>query len=180
MSCNSRHQSTPIPLPRPRLASATNSLNSLVDIEPFRLPDFWYSNVRGYFQTAEILFDHANVSDEVTEYAKLLDSLQKNHAVFPKITDIVQNIPNDRPYSSLKAFLSKKYSSTTSDSVSALLHTRRRGDHSVLDYFQRLNSFAPAIIDLVFSVFTSNFVILSYKISLLKNRFVTLFFIRFS
>ena len=34
--------------------------------------------------------------------------------------------------------------------------------------------------DLGFSVFTSNFFKLSYKISLLKNRFVTLFFIRFS
>ena len=30
-SCNSRHQSTPIPLLRQRLASATSSLNSLVD-----------------------------------------------------------------------------------------------------------------------------------------------------
>ena len=37
-----------------------------------------------------------------------------------------------------------------------------------------------SIDDLVFSVFTSNFFKLSYKISLLKNRFVTLFFIRFS
>ena len=34
--------------------------------------------------------------------------------------------------------------------------------------------------DLVFSVFTSNFFKLSHKISLIKNRFVTLFFIRFS
>ena len=34
-----------------------------------------------------------------------------------------------------------------------------------------------SIDDLVFSVFTSNFFKLSYKISLLKNRFVTLFFI---
>ena len=38
----------------------------------------------------------------------------------------------------------------------------------------------PSIDDLVFSVFTSNFFKLSYKISLIKNRFVTLFFIRFS
>ena len=37
-----------------------------------------------------------------------------------------------------------------------------------------------SIDDLVFSVFTSNFLKLSYKISLIKNRFVTLFFIRFS
>ena len=37
-----------------------------------------------------------------------------------------------------------------------------------------------SIDDLVFSVFPSNFVKLSYKISLLKYRFVTLFFIRFS
>ena len=37
-----------------------------------------------------------------------------------------------------------------------------------------------SIDDLVFSVFLSNFFKLSYKISLLKNRFVTLFFIRFS
>ena len=37
-----------------------------------------------------------------------------------------------------------------------------------------------SIDDLVFSVFPSNFVKLSYKISLLKKRFVTLFFIRFS
>ena len=29
-SCNPRHQSTPVSLPRPRLASATSSLNSLV------------------------------------------------------------------------------------------------------------------------------------------------------
>ena len=34
--------------------------------------------------------------------------------------------------------------------------------------------------DLVFSVFTSNFFKFSYKINLLKNQFVTLFFIRFS
>ena len=37
-----------------------------------------------------------------------------------------------------------------------------------------------SIDDLVFSVFLSNFFKLSYKISLLKNRFVTLFFTRFS
>ena len=37
-----------------------------------------------------------------------------------------------------------------------------------------------SIDDLVFSVFTSNFFKLSCKIGLLKNRFVTLFFIRFS
>ena len=37
-----------------------------------------------------------------------------------------------------------------------------------------------SIDDLVFSVFLSNFFKLSYKISLMKNRFVTLFFIRFS
>ena len=37
-----------------------------------------------------------------------------------------------------------------------------------------------SIDDLVFSAFTSNFVKFSYKISLIKNRFVTLFFIRFS
>ena len=36
-----------------------------------------------------------------------------------------------------------------------------------------------SIDDLVFSVFTSNFFRLSYKISLLKNQFVTSFFIRF-
>ena len=42
-------------------------------------------------------------------------------------------------------------------------------------------SLPRSLIDgLVFSVFTSNFFKLSYKISLLKNRFVTLFFIRFS
>ena len=37
-----------------------------------------------------------------------------------------------------------------------------------------------SIDDLVFSVFTSNFFKLSYKISFRKNRFVTIFFIRFS
>ena len=37
-----------------------------------------------------------------------------------------------------------------------------------------------SIDDLVFSMFPSNFVKLSYKINLIKNRFVTLFFIRFS
>ena len=37
-----------------------------------------------------------------------------------------------------------------------------------------------SIDDLVFSVFSSNFFKLSYKIGLIKNRFVTLFFIRFS
>ena len=35
LPCNPRHQSTPIPLPRPRLATATSSLNSLVEVEPF-------------------------------------------------------------------------------------------------------------------------------------------------
>ena len=133
-----RHQSTPVPLPRPRLAIATSSLNSLVDVEPFRLTDFWHSNVRGYFQTAEILFDHANVSDEVTTYTKLLDSLQKNHAVFPKITDLLQNIPHDRPYSSLKASLLEKNFSTPLVKISAPLHTCRRSYDSVLDSFQRL------------------------------------------
>ena len=49
-SCNLRHQSTAVPSSRPRLASATSSLNSLVHVEPFRLPDFKHSNERGYFQ----------------------------------------------------------------------------------------------------------------------------------
>ena len=121
-SCNSRHQSTPVHLPRPRLATATSSLNSLVDVKPFRLPDFWHSNVRKYLQTAEILFDHANVSDEVTKYTKLLNSPQKNHAVFLKITDILQNIPQDCPYSSLKASPLEKFSSITRNNVSAFAH----------------------------------------------------------
>ena len=42
-----------------------------------------------------------------------------------------------------------------------------------------LSLLRSSIDDLVFSVFLSNFVKLSYKISLIKNRFVTLFFIRF-
>ena len=127
-------------MPRPRLASATSSLNSLVDVEPFQLPDFWHSNVREYFQTAKILFDDAYVSDEVTKYTKLLGSLQKNHAVFPKTIDILKNIPHDRPYSSLKASLLENFSNTTRDNVSALLHACQRDDDSVLDYFQRLKT----------------------------------------
>ena len=87
-----------------------------------------------------MLFVHANVSDEVIKYTKILDSLQKNHAVFPKITDILQNIPHDHRYFSLKASLLEKFSSTTRDNVSALLHTFPRCDDSVLDYFQRLKT----------------------------------------
>ena len=94
---------TPVSTPGPKQAGATTSLNSLVDVEPFRLPDFWHSNVCGYFQTAEILFDHENVLDEVIKYTKLLDSLQNNRVVFSKISDILRNIPHGRPYSNLKA-----------------------------------------------------------------------------
>ena len=86
------------------------------------------------------MFDHTNVSDEVTNYTKLLYSLQKNRAMFPKIIDILQNIPHDGPYSTLKASLLESFSNTTRDNVSALLDTCRRGDDSVLDYFQRLET----------------------------------------
>ena len=49
-----------------------------------------------------------------------------------------------------------------------------------LTYLLTLSLPRSSIDDLVFSVFTSNFFKFSYKISLRKNRFVTLFFIRFS
>ena len=52
--------------------------------------------------------------------------------------------------------------------------TKLKGD------FLTLSLSRSSIDDLVFSVFPSNFVKLSYKISLIKNGFVTLFFIRFS
>ena len=60
--------------------------------------------------------------------------------MFPKITDILQNIPHDHPHSSLKVSLLEKLFSTTRNNVSALLHTCRCGDDSVLDYFQRLKT----------------------------------------
>ena len=50
----------------------------------------------------------------------------------------------------------------------------------VLSHSLTLSLPRSSIGDFVFSVFTSNFFKLSYKISLLKNRFVTLFLIRFS
>ena len=55
------------------------------------------------------------------------------------------------------------------------------GKHRSPNTKKRLTLSLPrsSIDDLVFSVFTSNFFKLSYKISLPKNRFVTLFFIRF-
>ena len=53
--------------------------------------------------------------------------------------------------------------------------SQAKGTHSLTLSLPR-----SSIDDLVFSVFLSNFFKLSYKISLLKNRFVTLFFIRFS
>ena len=53
-------------------------------------------------------------------------------------------------------------------------------EHFLSDDILTLSLPRSSIDELVFSVFTSNFVKLSYKISLLKNRFVTLFFIRFS
>ena len=64
---------------------------------------------------------------------------------------------------------------------------RQKFTQEVDHFFQRclssnisLSLPRSSIDDLVFSVFPSNFVKLSYKISLIKNRFVTLFFIRFS
>ena len=105
LSCNPRYQSFPIPTLGSRLAGATFSLNSLAEVESFRLLDFWHRDIRQYFQTAKILFNYANDMDEVTKYTKLLNLLQKNHTVFPKITDILKNIPHYCFYSCLNASL---------------------------------------------------------------------------
>ena len=67
--------------------------------------------------------------------------------------------------------------------VNDMLAIAGKHDERTIDvYLDTLTLSLPrsSIDDLVFSVFTSNFFKLSYKICLLKNRFVTLFFIRFS
>ena len=77
----------------------------------------------------------------------------------------------------------RKFSNKFSDNVSLLFPSQMLWiKTSFGESIAHLTLLLPrsSIDDLVFSVFTSNFVKLSYKISLLKYRFVTLFFIRFS
>ena len=78
-------------------------------------------------------------------------------------------------------YVSKEYDNKQLTNLHGIIYQEALCVKSVaLNTTLTLSLLRSSIDDLVFSVFPSNFVKLSYKISLLKNRFVTLFFIRFS
>ena len=70
-------------------------------------------NVVGYFKTIELLFnDNGVTSDsEHSKYASLVTALSKNKNALSKVTDILQGLDDQVPYSQFQTALLDRYSS---------------------------------------------------------------------
>ena len=108
---------SPTPRPRRRLKLSTKSstensqLPSNLSQHSVHLPDFWATNVVGYFKTIELLFNDNGVTSERSKYASLVTALSKDKNALSKVTDILQRLGDQVPYSQIKTALLDRYSS---------------------------------------------------------------------
>ena len=137
---------SPTPRPRKRLELSTNSstensqLPSNLSQHSVHLPDFWPMNVIGYFKTIELLFNDNGVTSEHSKYAFLVTALSKNKNALSKVTDILQRLDDQVPYSQLKTALLDRYLSEQSESPHSLLYQCERGKDTVVEFLLRLKT----------------------------------------
>jgi hypothetical protein len=110
-----------------------------------RLPPFWPDRPRLWFAQAEAQFNLASVPSETTKFNYVVSQLEYRHAA--EVEDIIILPPANEPYTTLKAELVRRLSSSRDQSVRQLLTQEEIGDRKPFQFLRHLKSLAPDVPD---------------------------------
>jgi hypothetical protein len=110
-----------------------------------RLPPFWPDRPGLWFAQAEAQFALASVTSEKTKFNYVISQLEYRHAA--EVEDIIISPPADEPYTTLKAELVRRLSSSRDQRVRQLLTHEEMGDRKPSQFLRHLKSLAPGVPD---------------------------------
>ena len=91
-----------------------------------KLPTFWTAQPTVWFLQAEAQFNIRKVTEDSTKYYYVVSALDQTTA--SRITDVLQNPPDNGLYDNLKKRLLETYGQSRRDRASKLLHLSGLGD----------------------------------------------------
>lgn len=110
-----------------------------------RLPPFWPDRPGLWFAQAEAQFNLASVTSETTKFNYVVSQLEYRHAA--EVEDIIISPPANEPYTTLKAELVRRLSSSRDQRVRQLLTHEEMGDRKPSQFLRHLKSLAPDVPD---------------------------------
>ena len=92
---------------------------SNVDAITLRLPNFWETNVTGWFRHIESQFTARNITRDPTKFSHLMSALDEK--VVSRINDLLDVVPEEDSYNWLKEKLIERYDISEGDRIDMLL-----------------------------------------------------------
>ena len=109
------------------------------------LPPFWPDRPGIWIAQTEAQFAIANVTSERTKFNYVISQLEYRHAA--EVEDIIVAPPAVEPYTTLKAELVRRLSSSRDQRVRQLLTHEEMGDRKPFQFLRHLKSVAPEVPD---------------------------------
>jgi hypothetical protein len=122
-----------------------SSQGGLIHRAAVRLPPFCPDRPGLWFAQAEAQFNLASVTSEKTKFNYVISQLEYRHAA--DVEDIIITPPADEPYTTLKAELVRRLSSSRDQRVRQLLTHEEMGDRKPSLFLRHLKSLAPDVPD---------------------------------
>jgi hypothetical protein len=110
-----------------------------------RLPPYWPDRPGLWFAQAEAQFNLASVTSETTKFNYMVSQLEYRHAA--EVEDIIISPPANEPYTTLKAELVRRLSSSRDQRVRQLLTHEEMGDRKPSQFLRHLKSLATDVPD---------------------------------
>ena len=110
-----------------------------------RLPTFWSDRPRLWFAYAEDQFALTSVISETTKFNYVISQLEFKHAA--EVEDIITSPPTDGPYTTLKAELVCRMSSSRDKRVRQVLTHEEMWDRKQSQFLRHLKTLAPDVPD---------------------------------
>ena len=108
-----------------------------------RLPPFWLDRPRLWFAQAEAQFSLASVTSETAQFNYVVSQLEYRHAA--EVEDIIVSPPANEPYTTLKAELVRRLSSSRDQRARQLLIHEEMGERKPSQFLRHLKTLAPDV-----------------------------------
>ena len=109
-----------------------------------KMPPFWRERPTLWFAQLEAQFTLAAISEEKTKFAYVVASLEERYA--NEVEEIIQNPPNDNPYTFLKTELIKRLSLSLEKRVRQLISEEELGDRKPSQLLRHLKLLAGSVV----------------------------------
>lgn len=120
-----------------------------------KLPEFWPKTPATWFTQVEAQFQLGNVTADATKYFHVVAKLDQHTAI--KVSDLLENPPEDEKYEALKKRLTESFSQTPLERAEALLNIDSLCDKKPSELADEMLSIAGTAINTECPLFTALF-----------------------